>query len=214
MYHTSIFRPADLQPVEDLVKRHPLAMVVSHGDNGSQATPLPLVLQRTGHGELEFIGHMSAHNPQLASLRQAGRALLVFTGAQGYISSAWLRDRRNAPTWNYEMAQFDVDLEFGSGPEATRAALQALVDQMDAGEACPWRLEESPRYDMLSQHIVPFRARVRTVQGQFKLGQGESPDVLADSMRGLLRHGGHGSLELAGAMAAWHQLDLPLHAAA
>eukprot|EP01032_Pedospumella_encystans_P012441 gene12441-14394_t len=110
--------------------------------------------------------------------------------------------------------KFDADIEFGSGPEATRAALQALVDQMDAGEACPWRLEESPRYDLLSQHIVPFRARVRTVQGQFKLGPGESPEVLADSMRGLLRQGGHRSLELAAAMAAWHQLDLPLHAAA
>ncbi|KQV90877.1 hypothetical protein ASD15_02085 [Massilia sp. Root351] len=214
MYHTSIFRPAELQPIEDLVKRHPLALLVSHGDAGSQATPLPLVLQRTEGGGLEFIGHLSTHNPQLASLRQSGRALLVFTGAQGYISSAWLRDRRNAPTWNYEMAQFDVDLEFGSGPDATRAALQALVDQMDAGEACPWRLAESPRYEVLSQYIVPFRARVRTLQGQFKLGQGETPEVLADSMRGLLRQGGHGSLELAGAMAAWHQLDLPLPAAA
>lgn len=211
MYHTSIFRPADLQPIEDLVKRRPLALVISHGDSGLQATPLPLVLHRAEDGELEFIGHLSAHNPQLASLRLTGRALLVFTGAQGYISSAWLGDRRNAPTWNYEMAQFDVDLEFGSGPDAARAALQALIDQMDAAEESPWRLEESPRYELLSQYIVPFRARVRTVQGQFKLGQGESPDVLADSVRGLLRHGGK---ELAGAMAAWHQLDLSLHAAA
>lgn len=43
------------------------------------------------------------------------------------------------------------------------------------------------RKAQLAQHIVALRARILDTQTQFKLGQGDPPDVMADTRAGLER---------------------------
>jgi transcriptional regulator len=198
-----IFRPSDPIDIDRLVARYPLALVISADGPSIQASPLPLVLRRDPDGQATLIGHFSRANPQLELIRRQPRALAAFTGAQGYVSSSWLRARTNAPTWNYEVVHFEVEIELRPGLEEVRAALGQLIEQADAPYADPWRIEEmSPgRFEVLAGMIVPFRARVLSTQAQFKLGQGDPPDVLEDSLAGLERHGRH---ELAAAMRRLH----------
>jgi transcriptional regulator len=150
-----------------------------------------------------LIGHFARSNPQLELVRRQPRALAAFTGAQGYVSSSWLRARTSAPTWNYEVVHFDVEIELRPGIDEARAALRQLIAHADAPYANPWRIEEMApgRFEVLATMIVPFRAQVLATQAQFKLGQGEAADVLEDSLAGLERHGRH---ELAAAMRRAH----------
>jgi transcriptional regulator len=204
MNNPEVFRPRSEAEIDAMIASNPLALVISADGASVQASPLPLVMKRHADGTLSFIGHFSRHNPQVELIRRHPKALLAFTGVQGYISSAWLSDRRYAPTWNYEVAHFEVEIELNDSPEAALAALRTLVAQMDADEASPWTVEESPRHAMLATYIVPFEAKVVAMQAQFKLGQGETPEVLADSLAGLRRHGKH---ELAAAMAKLHNIN-------
>ena len=199
----SIFDPAHPDDVDRLVARYPLALVISADGPAIQASPLPLVLRREPDGAAFLIGHFSRANPQVELVRRQGRALVAFTGAQGYVSSSWLRARTNAPTWNYEVVHFDVEIELRPGLEETRAALGLLIGHADAPYADPWRVEEMApgRFEALAARIIPFRARVLGTQAQFKLGQGDPADVLEDSLAGLERHGRH---ELAAAMRRLH----------
>jgi transcriptional regulator len=194
-----IFAPADPLDIDRLVARYPLALVISADGPVIQASPLPLVLVRDADGQAALVGHFARTNPQLELIRRQPRALAAFTGAQGYVSSSWLRARTNAPTWNYEVVHFDVEIELRPGLEDVRAALGLLIERADAPYANPWRIEEMipARFEKLATMIVPFRARVLATQAQFKLGQGEAADVLEDSLAGLERHGRH---ELAAAM--------------
>ncbi|MES2037806.1 MAG: FMN-binding negative transcriptional regulator [Pseudomonadota bacterium] len=204
MNNPEIFQPKTTAEIDQMIARNPLALVISADGVNIQASPLPLILQRDAEGNASFVGHFSIHNPQLEIIRKNPRALLAFTGVEGYISSAWLSDRRYAPTWNYQVAHFEVEICLEEGPAAARSALETLISHMDANEPQPWKIEESPRAEQLAKFIVPFRARVLSCQAQFKLGQGDPVSLIQDSLPALRKNGNHG---LADAMAKLHELD-------
>ncbi|MBH9577481.1 FMN-binding negative transcriptional regulator [Inhella proteolytica] len=206
MNPVAAFQPARPSEIDRLVAEYPLALVITAAADGSpQATPLPLVLQRDAQGEGVLVGHFSRKNPQLDLIRQQPRGLVAFSGAQGYIATSWFRDRRYAPTWNYEAVHFTVDIELDDRPEAAAAALETLIAHAEAPYPTPWCSQEmGPRFAQLAQYIVPFRARIVATEAQFKLGQGDPADVLADTYAGLARYGRH---ELAAAMRRHEQLQ-------
>ena len=200
-----IFRPKDDAEIDRLVAAYPLALVISAARGQVQASPLPLVLQRRASGEATLIGHFSRFNRQLELVREEPRALIAFSGAQGYISSSWLRERKYAPTWNYEAVHFEVEITLEDEPGAAQRALEILLQQVDAPYPNPWRLEEmGARFEKLAAAIVPFRARVLGTQAQFKLGQGDPQDLLDDALGALQRYG---QTNLANAMRRIHASD-------
>ncbi|QPF72850.1 FMN-binding negative transcriptional regulator [Roseateles sp. DAIF2] len=206
MYESLPFQPASEDEIERLVAAHPLATLVSSEASGRLlATPLPLILQRDADGGRVLIGHLARRNPQHEMLKRNPRALATFTGAQGYIASSWLRNRRYAPTWNYEFLQFDLEVAIIDTPEETLFALDTLSAHVEAPYPNPWHSAEmGPRREQLAQYIVPFRARVLETRAQFKLGQGDPADVTEDTHAALARYG---RFELAEAMRRHERLS-------
>lgn len=183
--------------VERLVARHPFAQLVSSGAEGLVCTPLPLLLEHDG-GDRWLVGHFARANPHVALLRGDPRALVIFMGAQGYVSPSWMRDRTQAPTWNYETVHFTVEVSFDDGDPAPHAALEALVRHMERDRPDAWFAREmGSRYDRLAEAVIGFRARVLRTQAKFKLGQNERADVFEDILAGLR---GTGDIALATAM--------------
>lgn len=204
MNNPEIFRPRHVSEIDRMVAAYPLALVISACDGEIQASPLPLVLQRDDDGQGTLIGHLSRANPQLELMRRNGRALVTFSGAQGYISSSWLRERRYAPTWNYEAVHFTVEITLEEQAGAIEQALQTLITHVEAPFPQPWSgAEMGPRLTELAKFIIPFRARILDTQAQFKLGQGDSQAQLDDAYAGLERYG---KLELATAMRRLHAM--------
>ena len=125
-------------------------------------------------------------------IRRNPRALITFSGAQGYISTSWLRDRRYAPTWNYEAVHFTVDITLEEGHAATEQALRTLINQVDTPYPKPWSPDEmGPRFKQLAEYVVPFKARIIETQAQFKLGQGDPQTLIDDALGALERYGNH-----------------------
>ncbi|MDR7336012.1 FMN-binding negative transcriptional regulator [Roseateles asaccharophilus] len=205
MYEQLPFQPANAGEIDRLVADFPLATLVSANDGRMLATPLPLILQRDANsGEARLIGHLSRRNPQFAMLQRQPRALATFTGAQGYIASSWMSNRRYAPTWNYEFLQFELHVTIEDTPEATLRALELLSAHVEAPYPRPWQPSEmGPRFAQLAQYIVPFSARILDTRAQFKLGQGDPADAREDAYAGLARYGGH---QLAAAMRRHEEL--------
>jgi len=199
-----IFRPTSDSEIDRMVAAYPLALVISTVDGDTQASPLPLVLQRDSDGRGTLIGHFSRFNPQVELVKRERRALVAFSGAQGYISSSWLRERKYATTWNYQAVHFKVDIELDERPGAAREALEILIRHVDAPYPNPWSVGEmGPRFEQISTAIVPFRATILDTQVQFKLGQGDPASVLEDGIAGLTRYG---NLGLATAMMRHHAM--------
>ncbi|KRA79660.1 hypothetical protein ASD78_18955 [Lysobacter sp. Root667] len=181
-----IFKPDSPADVDRMIAAHPFALVISSADGAPLATPLPLLLERDANGGMSLLGHMPRAHPHTDLLRRQPRALAVFQGAHGYISPSWLTDRTQAPTWNYETVQLDIDVEFDDSAEAIRTALTRLVDHMERGRPNAWSVADmGARYDKLAPAVVAFRARVVDAYAKFKLGQNERPDDRSEILAGL-----------------------------
>jgi transcriptional regulator len=185
MLTAPIYRPSAAD-IEGLVEAWPFALLISNADGQPIATPLPLLLEKAPAGALSLLGHFGRANPQIAALQAAPRALVVFQGPHGYISPSWLRDRTQAPTWNFMIAQMDVVVRFDDAPGAAIEAVDRLSAAMEAGRPRAWSpIEMGERHERLAGGVIAFRADVVGIDAKFKLGQNERGDVFADILRGL-----------------------------
>jgi transcriptional regulator len=186
-----IFAPKSDEQVLRLVLQHPLAWVVALDGGGFRATPLPLRPRVGGDGRIEALeGHMGRSNPLCAALQRDARALILFSGPQGYISPSWVGNRTWAPTWNYTVVQFLTTVTFDETPARLDAHLHDLAEAMERGRPNAWHPSEmGARYETLRRLIVPFEAKVVEQRAKFKLGQDERDAIYGDITAGLERTG-------------------------
>lgn len=184
--------PFDAEPadVAALIAAYPLAWVVSGGPADFAATPLPLLGETDAEGRvISLFGHFARSNPQVAALERDPRATILFQGPHSYISPTLVSNPTWGPTWNYAVARFDVDIAFV--PEETGEAVWRLAETLEKERPPRWTpAAMGGRYDELIQHIVAFRATVRTATARFKLGQDEKPETFDEIVAGL----GHSEL--------------------
>ena len=168
-----------------LVESSPLGWVVSHADGRFGATPLPLLPELDEAGALvALLGHFALSNRQVAQLRAAPAAAVIFQGPHGYIAPAMVSRPGWAPTWNYAAAIIHVDIEFV--PDETRAAIDQLVAKMEGTAPGAWTTNMvGARYEGMMRRIIAFRAHVRAIEPRFKLGRDETIETLGEIVAGL-----------------------------
>jgi transcriptional regulator len=179
------FEPRTEADLLQLIEEYPLAWVVSVGSSGYGATPLPMLAEPRPDGKIaSLLGHFALSNPHVAMLRSAPQATVLFMGPQGYISPELVTKPGWAPTWNYAVAQFDVQIELLPGENAR--ALEKLVHWMERDRRVPWTIARmGDRYDLMVKQILAFRAHVRRARGRFKLGQDETPQTRTEVLKKL-----------------------------
>jgi len=175
---TAPFEPRSAGDVVRLIADHPLAWLVSRAFHSS---PLPLIVETDDSGAIvALFGHCGRRNPLVTDLRADPRGLVLFNGPQGYISPELLSKPDWAPTWNYAVLRFIVDVEFVE--DETRDAVERLVFAMEGDR---WSTDRvGPRYEAMLDQIIAFRAHVVSAEHSFKLGQDESAAGLVEIVAG------------------------------
>lgn len=174
------FSPRSPEDVAAFVRAQMLGLVISNGPQGYATTPLPLLPHTDEAGAvIEFFGHFARANPQVGIVRDRPRALILFQGPHAYIPPAWVSSPGWAPTWNYALAQFEVDISLL--PEENDRAIAELVNALEGQASGAWTIDTmGDRYARMLPHIVAFRARVIRSDAKFKLGQDESDTAFAE----------------------------------
>jgi len=184
---TELYEPRAAADIARLIADYPLAWLASRDFH---ASPLPLIAETDDRGAVvALLGHCGRRNPLVTDFRADPRGLILFNGPAGYVSTDLLSKPDWAPTWNYAVLRFRVEVEFVEGE--TRDAIERLVEKMEAGAWSTASL--GPRYAPMLDQIIAFRAHVRSAEHSFKLGQDESPQGFAEIVAG------HGDRTL----AAW-----------
>ncbi|CAN5738567.1 hypothetical protein BH11PSE6_BH11PSE6_05820 [soil metagenome] len=173
----SPFERYDDGDIRALITGFPLAWVTAAASPATTSL-LPLIGDYDGAGRLvTLIGHCGRTNPLHAALEADPRAILLFSGPQGYISPEHAGRRDWGPTWNYAQLVVEADVRFDAG--LSEESLDRRIDAMEAGRPAPWRKGElGSRYTGMLDRIIGFRAQVTGVEGRFKLGQDERPETL------------------------------------
>jgi len=177
MYVPSAFREDDLATLHVQIEQTPLAMLVSQGDKGLQASHLPLLLTRTEGERGTLHGHFARANPQWRSLADGTEVLVIFPGPEAYVSPSYYPSKtehgKQVPTWNYIAVHAYGRAEVYDEPERLRQLVSRLSDRHEQGRAQPWSVDDAPAeyLDTMLRAIVGFALPIERIEGKWKLSQ-------------------------------------------
>ncbi|QHD03920.1 transcriptional regulator [Pseudomonas sp. S04] len=191
MYTPSAFTVEDLPELQQQMLGSRLALLVTHGEQGLQASHLPLLLQvdEGPHGTL--YGHFARANRQWQELQGGAEALVIFAGADAYVSPGFYPSKAEhgkvVPTWNYIAVHAYGTAEVFTDTERLRHLVGALTERHESARAQPWKLADAPTdyIDGMLKAIVGFALPIQRLEGKRKLSQNRSTTDIAGVREGL-----------------------------
>lgn len=191
MYNSKPHQEHDLARLHQHMLHTRLATLVSHGEHGLLATHLPLLVT-TGEGEFGTVyGHLARANQQWQDLAQGAEALLVFPGADAYVSPGYYPSKTDnpkvVPTWNYMAVHAWGPVEVIHAPTQLLDIVSRLTDRHEQGRAAPWSVADAPAdyLDGMLRAIIGIRLPIARLQGARKLSQNRSAQDIAGVRAGL-----------------------------
>src|ERR1044072_6243885 len=100
LYVPGSFRQSDVAVMQEFMRRHPFAPLISSRD-GIHVSHLPLLLDSKRGQYGTIVGHLARANAHWRELNGASGTTCVFHGPHAYISPTWYTQRPAAPSWNY-----------------------------------------------------------------------------------------------------------------
>jgi transcriptional regulator len=176
MYNPPAFKEEDLTRQHQLIREHPLGLLISSAPDGLQASPLPFHLISDGSSLGRLQGHLSRGNPHW-KLLDGHDVLVVFQGANAYVTPAWYRSKAEhgkvVPTWNYVMVQVHGAVRVIDDHEWVRSQITRLTHDHEALRPEPWHVADAPAsyVDDQINGIVGLEIEIRRIEGKWKVSQ-------------------------------------------
>ncbi|CAN1512975.1 PaiB Transcriptional regulator [Rhabdaerophilaceae bacterium] len=208
MYLPQHFRVDDRKSLFDVIRAHPLAMLVTAGVGGLMANPIPF--QIAGQpGEERLRAHLARPNPQWQELASGAEPLVIFQSVDHYVSPSWYETKREThkvvPTWNYVVVQVRGAASVDDRPAFLRSQIDALTHELEAHRVTPWAVADAPEAFVEGQMrgIVGVEIEIREITGKFKLSQNRTVPDQKGVEEGLAHEKSHNAAEMR-AMIASH----------
>ena len=191
MYTPAAFRETDHSSLHMQMDQTRLAILVTQGDQGLQASHLPLLLRQDQGSHGTLYGHLAKANPQWRDLAAGAEALVVFSGGDAYISPSFYPSKAEhekvVPTWNYLAVHAYGRAEVFTDAIRLRRLVSDLTDKHEASRNQPWSVDDAPA-DYIAKMlgaIVGFALPIERLEGKRKLGQNRSAEDYAGVRDGL-----------------------------
>ncbi|MBR7518994.1 FMN-binding negative transcriptional regulator [Pseudomonas juntendi] len=185
MYNSKPHQEHDLARLQRHMLDTRLAVLVSHGEQGLLATHLPVLLD-PAEGEFGTVyAHLARANRQWQDLAQGTEALLVFPGADAYVSPGYYPSKADnpkvVPTWNYLAVHAYGVADVIHDAEPLLAIVSRLTDRHEHGRSEPWQVSDAPAdyIDGMLRAIVGIRLPIQRLQGARKLSQNRAEQDIA-----------------------------------
>lgn len=203
MYLPTLFTETDTATLFDLIREHPLGILVTRSNGGLDANHLPFVLDEARGEAGVMIAHVARANPVWQAVADGDEVLVVFRGANGYVSPNWYPSKqethRHVPTWNYEVVHVHGRIRVIDDERFVRGAVARLTREHEGRLPAPWKMSDAPA-DYLAEelaHIVGMEIDITRIEGKRKLSQNRTDEDFAGAVRGVE---GSGNVALAAAM--------------
>ncbi len=198
MYTPSAFVVSDRVTLHDFIVAHSFATLVSSDSDVTDASHLPLLLNRdTGeHGQLT--GHFAKANSHWKEL-DGSNVLAIFHGPHAYVSPTWYAEQNVVPTWNYVAVHARGTLKIEQDHDRLLDIVRQSVEVYEAAMPTPWQLDSAePSFiDKLLDAIVGFTIDIEQLEGKWKLNQNHSHERQQRVIAGLKSRPDAGSQEVA-----------------
>jgi len=175
LYEPKHFKVEQQEAALAVMRRHPLATVVSAAGAEPLFTHAPLVACERD-GAVRLLGHMARANPHWRAWTDGARVTAIFHGPNAYVSPSWYAAKEAVPTWNYVVVHAQGAVTLTHDSAGKEAILKALIDAHDPPYRRQWdeALSEDFRERQKSA-IVGFEIAVDRIDAKFKLSQNRPP---------------------------------------
>jgi transcriptional regulator len=195
MYRPPAFREDQLEVLQALIGSHRLATLVTHGPGGLLANLVPFTLDRTRGERGVLRAHLARANEQLADLGAGAEALVIFQGAESYITPSWYPSKQEhgkvVPTWNYVVVEARGRPAVIEDAAWLRTQINELTNAQEAARSHPWAVGDAPDAYIESQlkGIVGIEIPIDRLEGKWKVSQNRPEGDRAGVVEGLAADG-------------------------
>jgi transcriptional regulator len=203
MYLPPLFREDRLEILHELIRMHPLGLLVTAGSGGLMANPIPFLIEPGNSPNGTLQAHMARGNPQWRELEDVEECLVVFQGPQAYVTPAWYATKSETgkvvPTWNYATVHAWGRPLVIDDERWLRRQIERLTESREASRPTPWQVGDAPEAFVASQikGIVGLEIPIERIEGKWKVSQNRPEADRLGVVAGLRAQG-----EAAEAMAA------------
>ena len=195
MYIPPSFEEHRVEALHAVIASYPLGILVTNGSGGLDANHLVFELDPT-HGEHGVLRtHVARANPVWQNISSGDEVLVVFRGADAYISPNWYPSKqethKEVPTWNYVVVHAHGRAQIRDDVRHLRGLVGHLVKTHEASQPTPWKMGDSPQefIDEALKAIVAIDVEVTRLVGKAKLGQNRTLRDVHGAAQGLRANG-------------------------
>jgi transcriptional regulator len=195
MYLPDPFAESQISELQRIVREHPLGILVTHTPNGLDANHIPFELDDARGAFGTLLAHIARANPLWREVENGTQVLVIFRGAQGYISPNWYPSKqethRHVPTWNYEVVHAHGRIKMVDDERFVRGVVARLTRQHEMTEPHPWKIGDAPQdyIDQMLKQIVGIEIEVTRLEGKRKLSQNRDRRDFEGTVRALENQG-------------------------
>ncbi len=177
MYTPHAFALTDPASLHRIIREHALGMLVTNGPGGLEADHLPFEFDPDTGPLGTLRAHVARANPVWQRAGEGAQVLVVFRGAQAYVSPNWYPSKhethRQVPTWNYEVVHAHGTLSVRDDDRFVRGVVGRLTRHHEAGEPRPWKMADAPAEYVAQRmaEIVGIEITIRALEGKSKMSQ-------------------------------------------
>ena len=189
MYEPKHFRVEDREELFHVIRAQPLGILISTGNEGILANPVPFLIAEDG---LRLLAHVARPNSHWQALQANPEALVIFQGGDHYISPSWYAAKQETggkvvPTWNYVHIQVRGRVTIREDAAFLRAQIAALTSQQESARHKAWAVTDAPAdyVEGLLRGIVGIELEIREMTGKYKLSQNRPESDLPGILKAL-----------------------------
>jgi len=195
MYIPKKYREEEWEQVEYLIKRYPLATIVTTtDDNEIVANHIPLFLKIESTGERKLIAHIAKANHQIPSLNSNDKVLVIFQSPNSYITPNYYLSKEEThkvvPTWDFASAHIHGSSKIIDDFDFVRDQLNHLTNQEEGKkdkDSTKWQVNEAPEnyLKIMQKAITGLEIQINSFECKYKFEQGAKKPDISGVIKGL-----------------------------
>jgi transcriptional regulator len=195
MYQPPHHREDRLEVQHALMRAHPLGALVTYGAGGLSANLVPFILDAAASPLGTLKAHIARANPQWRDFDPTVEVLVIFQGAESYITPSWYATKREhgrvVPTWNYATVQARGTMRAIEDRVWLAEQIAALTAQNEGMREEPWSMSDAPEAFIAAQikGVVGLEIPISHIEGKWKVSQNRPAADREGVIAGLLEAG-------------------------
>lgn len=179
MFMPRAFVEKDQSKLLELVEMNSLGTLIVCTAGEYDVNHLPFVIGVLDTEKISLRAHLPKANPLCDTFAEAEKCVVIFTGADGYISPSWYATKivhgKVVPTWNYSVVHMHGVAKLIDDPEWIYRQLTDLTDKNENTRNEKWQVSDAPADFIESQikALAGLEISVERIEGKIKASQNQ-----------------------------------------